>query len=134
MKKMTEPAPLQNAVSIVTILTLVLLLFNSCSEDPVSEIASDEEPPEIPELNGAEMDVSYFNAQGSNSSPQNDTQLQDSHEFAYMAARTMAITANGLVESISQRPAAYIFGDTNNDPTGDGNTWTWSYSGEVPLS
>lgn len=134
MKKMTEPAPVRNATPIVTILTLVLLLFNGCSEDPVSEIASDEEPPEIPELNGAEMDVSYFNDQGSNSSPQTDTQLQDSHEFAYMTARTLAITANGLAQGLSQYPAAYIFSETDDDPSGSGNTWTWNYSGEVPLS
>jgi hypothetical protein len=114
-----------------------LLVFQACGDDdPVStDIGGDDQDPvdtdpgvgdapEIPLLQGVEMDVSYF--EENNPTAEEIQENPEAYE-AYLTARGMAMGVGTLFSSALDLPGFFLAVASQRDAEYDDGTWIWEF-------
>jgi hypothetical protein len=112
-------------IAMITRLKVIVLLcalfFWGCGDNGTGVEVEEGEPPEIPELQAAQPDFSYF--QGSQKAGR--TQIQSQHSFG--TAQSMALGTQYLF-TVGQMGMAFFEMAKNHTAEFEDGRWEWSYS------
>ncbi|MEX1011613.1 MAG: hypothetical protein WDZ29_06075 [Balneolaceae bacterium] len=106
-----------------------LTLFQACEEDPLSdELDGLDEAPAVPTLEAIDLDFSYFEENQIPSEPENPEDFS-----VYMQAQSMVMEMGmGMDDEVLMIPSIFLSLTSGSDAEQQGNSWVWSFSGDVP--
>lgn len=106
-----------NTIKLSSFILMFALLITACGDDPASSV--DEDPPEFPEFENIDADLSYFEQNSQATGQENNTNFTEAY---FYATGLSAVTSSGLFYTAFFSSANQGEADFNN------GTWRWEYS------
>jgi hypothetical protein len=114
----------RDAVRLFCICSVIagLFLFQACGDDPASPEAGD--PPEIPLLQGVDMNDSYFQE----NHPSDEDMQEDPTPFEpYLTAQGIAVSTSMVLEESLQLPQLFLLVTSQREPVFQDGVWVWDF-------
>ncbi|MEX0724468.1 MAG: hypothetical protein WD357_09835 [Gracilimonas sp.] len=106
-----------NTIKLSSLLVIFALFLSACGDDPAS--SNDEEPPEFPEFENIEADLSYFEENSQIIGQENYGNFTEAY---YSALGLSSITASGVFYT------SFFNSANQNEAEFNDGEWRWEYS------
>lgn len=106
-----------NTIKLSSLLIIFALFLTACGDDPASSV--DEDPPEFPEFENIDADISYFEQNSQSTNQENTGNFTDAYNYALglSSVTTSGVFYTSFFNSANQGEAEFNDGE-----------WRWEYS------
>lgn len=101
---------------LLSILTIFAIMLTACGDDPASV---QEDPPQFPEFENLEADLSFFEQNSQAINQQNSSNFTEAY---YYAIGLSSVTASGMIYT------SFFNSANQNEATFSDGEWRWEYS------